>query len=285
MTYKSNYHTHTTFCDGKDTPETMVKTALEKGIVSLGFSAHSLYPYAAVWHLPVKNFDAYVNEINRLKTEYKTQLDIFTGFEADYFPMFTDLSKEAYSKLNADYIIGSVHYLAVSLKNKAFTVDGSLEEVKNGIETCFNGNGKKYTECYFDTVRQMVKYATFDFVGHPDLVKIRNAALHFADEEAGWYKNEIKKTARAIADAHTFVECNTGGIARNLINATYPSLFFLTELYRCNVPIVINSDAHKAENLDAAFDIAEKTARHAGYTESMHLVSIDGQLVWESKPF
>lgn len=285
MIYKSNYHTHTTFCDGKDTPETMVKSAIEKGFVSLGFSAHSLYPHAARWHLPVKNFEVYVQEINRLKIEYKSQLDIFVGFEADYFPMITELSKEVYGKLNADYLIGSVHYLSVSSKQKAFTVDGSLEEVKNGIETCFNGNGRKYVECYFETERQMVKYATFDFVGHPDLVKIRNPVLHFVDEEAGWYKNEIKKTVRAIADANTFVECNTGGIARNFIQETYPSLFFLSELYKCNVPVVINSDAHKVENLDSAFDVAEKTARAAGYTESMHLVSKGGQLVWEAKPF
>ena len=38
---KSNYHTHTTFCDGRDTPEAMVEAAVERGFDVLGFSSHS----------------------------------------------------------------------------------------------------------------------------------------------------------------------------------------------------------------------------------------------------
>ncbi|MBO5371040.1 MAG: PHP domain-containing protein, partial [Clostridia bacterium] len=33
-------HTHTTYCDGKDSPEDMVKTAIEKGLRVIGFSGH-----------------------------------------------------------------------------------------------------------------------------------------------------------------------------------------------------------------------------------------------------
>ena len=29
---KTNYHTHTTWCDGKDSPETVVLAAIEKGV-------------------------------------------------------------------------------------------------------------------------------------------------------------------------------------------------------------------------------------------------------------
>jgi histidinol-phosphatase (PHP family) len=34
---KTNYHTHCDFCDGIADPETVVKTAIEKGIDVLGF--------------------------------------------------------------------------------------------------------------------------------------------------------------------------------------------------------------------------------------------------------
>ena len=34
---KSNYHTHTNFCDGKSTAEEMVKSAIEKNLIFLGF--------------------------------------------------------------------------------------------------------------------------------------------------------------------------------------------------------------------------------------------------------
>ena len=35
-----DFHTHTTFCDGKNTPEEMVLAAIEKGMPRIGFSGH-----------------------------------------------------------------------------------------------------------------------------------------------------------------------------------------------------------------------------------------------------
>ena len=37
---RGNFHTHTVFCDGKDTVEHMARRAWEQGLVSLGFSGH-----------------------------------------------------------------------------------------------------------------------------------------------------------------------------------------------------------------------------------------------------
>ena len=36
----TNYHTHTTFCDGKSTVEEIVLSALAKGFDAIGFSGH-----------------------------------------------------------------------------------------------------------------------------------------------------------------------------------------------------------------------------------------------------
>lgn len=37
MYQKQNLHTHTCFCDGKDTPEELIQEALKRGFDSLGF--------------------------------------------------------------------------------------------------------------------------------------------------------------------------------------------------------------------------------------------------------
>ena len=37
----SNYHTHTTYCDGANTPEELVLEAIRLGCPELGFSGHS----------------------------------------------------------------------------------------------------------------------------------------------------------------------------------------------------------------------------------------------------
>ena len=41
---KANYHTHTTWCDGKDSPEAVVLAAIGKGFAAIGFSSHAMLP-------------------------------------------------------------------------------------------------------------------------------------------------------------------------------------------------------------------------------------------------
>ncbi len=36
----ANFHTHTVFCDGRNTPEEVVLSAIEKGFSAIGFSGH-----------------------------------------------------------------------------------------------------------------------------------------------------------------------------------------------------------------------------------------------------
>ena len=41
----ANYHTHTTFCDGQNTAEEVVLSAIDKGFSSIGFSGHGTTPF------------------------------------------------------------------------------------------------------------------------------------------------------------------------------------------------------------------------------------------------
>ena len=86
---KVNFHTHSTFCDGKNTAEDMVIAAIEKGFDVLGFSSHCIHPlnpdfykpFDDVWHIPVSNVTAYTQEIRRLKEKYADKIQIFLGFD------------------------------------------------------------------------------------------------------------------------------------------------------------------------------------------------------------
>ena len=46
-----NLHTHSIFCDGKNTLEELIQSAIKKGFSVLGFSSHSIYPFAETWHI------------------------------------------------------------------------------------------------------------------------------------------------------------------------------------------------------------------------------------------
>ena len=41
-----NLHTHTTYCDGINTPEQVILTAIDKGFGAIGFSGHSYMYYS-----------------------------------------------------------------------------------------------------------------------------------------------------------------------------------------------------------------------------------------------
>lgn len=273
MIKKTNYHTHTTFCDGKDSPEIMVQTAIKKGFSALGFSGHSIgfekQNLETNWHIPFDKHFEYVAEIKRLANLYRKEIEIFCGFEADYIKDLWAPTKENYKKINPDYLIGSVHY--VFKNGEHYTVDGSIEEVKKGLEHFYKNDGKEAVCEYFALEREMLENCSFDIIGHPDLIRKRNNVLCFFDESENWYKEEIKKTAYAISVAGCFVEINTGGIARGVIDDVYPSEDFLKELFAYDVPIVINSDAHSSDDLDFAFDRAKKIALKCGYTKAKML--------------
>ena len=233
---KANYHTHTTFCDGKNTPEEMVLAAIGKGFDELGFSSHSEM---------LKDPAAYVAEIRRLAERYRGRLRILCGIEADWkCPL--DLSPY-------DYVIGSVHFLP-GADGGRLPIDDSPETLERIRRETFGGDGEALVRAYFATEREMVAAGAFTFVGHPDLVRKFNAKRPYFDEGAAWYREELVKTADAIAASGKPVEVNTGAISRGWMDDAYPSAEFRALLRERGVRFLLSSDAHSADALDCAFD-------------------------------
>ncbi len=266
---KTNYHTHSTFCDGNDTPEQMARTAWERGFSVLGFSSHSMYPFASTWHIESRQHQAYADEIRRLRAAYAGKMEILLGFEADYIPSISPAHIRQFEQFSPDFIIGSVHYIFT--KDGNFTIDDSTENVRQGIDTLFAGNGRNVVCEYFALQREMLKTGKFTIWGHPDVIRKRNGQLHFFDETDSWYVQELKATAAQAAKAGIIAEINTGGIARGAIDDVYPSAAFLQILHDNHVPVTLSSDAHSAKDIDCAFDRALAAAKHAGYTEIQYI--------------
>jgi histidinol-phosphatase (PHP family) len=55
----ANYHTHTLYCDGKDTPEAFIEEALRKEMTAIGFSSHSPLPYDNGYSIKENKLDDY----------------------------------------------------------------------------------------------------------------------------------------------------------------------------------------------------------------------------------
>ena len=154
---KQNLHTHTTYADGKDSPEELVLAAIANGFDSIGFSEHSYmafsdYPY----QMTPEELPKYKAEIYKLKETYRAQIDIFCGLE---YELFSDVPAESF-----DYIIGSVHYLDLAGKKIGF--DRGAEEVNDLIRRHFGGDGLKFAEKYFETLILLPQKQHIEILGH-----------------------------------------------------------------------------------------------------------------------
>lgn len=274
-TTKINLHTHTIFCDGSNTAEEMVISAINKGFSVLGFSGHSMLPFGKSWHIAPKDFHKYEEEILGLKEKYADKIQILYGYEADYFPGISSPSRDEYNRKNLkpDYIIGSVHY--ISKPEGHFSVDHSVSTLTANLIRLYGTEGKgleavdgKKVVCdYFEAERQMLRSAKFEILGHPDLVRKRNGELKLFTENESWYKEQLMLTAKEAARAGVIAEINTGAIARGIMDDVYPSAQFLEYLHNEGVPVCINSDAHNPDQIDCAYEKAKACAKQAGYNE------------------
>ena len=178
---KANYHTHTSFCDGKNTPEEMVAAAIGKGFGTLGFSAHAMYPFEDEGYLPTARYDEYVATIRSLAETYRDRIKILLGFEADYIPGRTTPDRARYARFQPDFLIGSIHFVCAGSPEKLVAVDYSPERFASDLRAFFAGDAKAFIQTYFATFREMVSRYEFDLVGHPDLPRKFNGKLGYFD--------------------------------------------------------------------------------------------------------
>ena len=285
-------HTHTTFCDGSDDVETCCRAAYEKGLVSLGFSAHApVFKKTGIktsWHLAEDRLEEYIETIRAAQKRWEGKLPVYLGLEVDYIHGLTGPADKDYREMDLDFIIGSVHYI-IPPKGAPFTVDDPIEDVERGITEMFGGDPLAMVEAYWDCQEAMIRAGGFDVLGHPDLIKKNNSIpggrenrLFCEDTDA--YRQRAAALAALTAQAGLPAEINTGGMNRGKTKDCYPSLPFLKLFCEYGVPMVINADAHQAEHIGGRYEEARQTLIAAGYTETLLFEGRrDGKAVWKNE--
>ena len=243
-----NYHTHTSFCDGRQDAEEIVHKAIELGFKAIGFSGHAPSALNANWQMKPEGFIAYKKQINELRNKYRQLIQIYLGLEADFI---TDLASPLdFKNDKLDYIIGSVHFVKSPIvENKYLTIDASSELYQNGLSNYFDNDVKLLVKEYYKAVNEMVLNHTPDVIGHLDLVKKFNRNTKFFSENEKWYTAEVEKTIEIISKTNSIVEINTRGFYRNLTTEFYPSNYILNLCRELNVPVMINTDTHHSLEL------------------------------------
>ena len=247
----SNFHTHTNFCDGKNTAEEMVVSAINKGFSSLGFSGHG-YTKDDISYC-MTDTEGYIDEIKRLKEKYKNEIQIYLGTEEDM--------RQLQNREDFDYIIGSNHYFRI--ENKYHHVDLSPEYFNNVLKL-FNGDILAMAKNYYEPFCDYIKLRKPDIIGHFDLItKFDEPDYIFLSNED--YKKLAEKYLKVALKADCFFEVNTGAISRGYRSVPYPSLDLLHILKKEKAKIVLNSDSHSIDTIDCFFNETKKMLREIGF--------------------
>lgn len=261
MISRSNLHTHTNYCDGKDSVEAIVKQALQYNLRSLGFSGHA-YAGNKRDDIGMKNSvrNDYYHEIRLMQEKYRDQITLFMGLEIDLInpirPSFLD------------YTIGSIHYLPT--KQGIIEIDNTPELLQEGIEA-LGGNPLSLARAYYEAEVGFSKINNYEILGHFDLLTKFDETSQIFDENDKAYQTLALDAIEEIGKQGKIIEVNTGAISRGYKSQPYPALFILKRIHELHLPVIISSDAHAKENLTYHFNETEALLRSLGFTEVMEL--------------
>lgn len=240
----SDYHIHTTFSDGNNTPEELVQAAIERGMAEIGFSDHSYTFFDESYCLQRDKIAEYKRETARLKEKYKSQIKILCGIEQDYY--------SAESAEDYDYAIGSVHYLKKD--GKYYSIDDSRDCFLNLAKDLFDGDYYAFAEEYFKTVSGFADRKEIKIIGHFDLVSKYNGDGGLFDERNRRYVSAWQKAADKLVAAGKVFEINTGAIARGYRSEPYPSDAIKAYIKDTGGRFILSSDSHSVKTLCFGFD-------------------------------
>ena len=233
MSALSNYHTHSSFCDGKDTPEDTVLEAIRLGCPELGFAGHAHVSFDECC-MTVAGTERYKAEIRRLREKYAGQIRLFLGVEQDYF---SDLPTDDY-----DYVIGSVHY--VPKDGRWLSVDESRESFLQNVRERYGGDFYAFAEDYYSLVARIYERTHCRIVGHFDLITKFNEGDCLFDTAHPRYRTAALAALEALAGEPVLFEINTGAIARGYRRTPYPAPWLLEELQARGAGLILSSDCH-----------------------------------------
>ena len=240
----TDLHTHTYFCDGKDSPEDMVISAIEKGIDTLGILTHSYVEFDPSACIAENRQEEFIRVVNRLKEKYKDKIKILCGIEVDYY---TTSIIEGY-----DYKLGSLHYFKIG--EKYYSLDISIPGFIDMAKKEFGGDYLAVCEKYYELVAGVVEKTGADIIAHIDLITKFNENEKLFDTSDPRYVKAYKAAVDALIPYGKPFEVNTGAISRGYRTTPYPSKEILDYIKSKGGKLIISSDSHSKENIAFLFD-------------------------------
>ena len=244
----TNYHSHCSFCDGRAPFEEFVKEAIRQGFYSYGVSSHAPLPFPTQWTMEWGQMEAYLDEFKNLRSKYADEIELYVGLEIDYLNEESNPSVARFTELPLDYRIGSVHLL-YDAAGEVVDIDCSPAVFKERVDRHFNGDVLRVIRMYFDRLFRMVELGGFDVLGHADKMHYNASCYHPGLLDEPWYEALMKDYFSLVASRGYLVEINTK--AYDSLGTFYPNSRYWELMKEYQIKILVNSDAHYPERINA----------------------------------
>ena len=249
-----DFHMHTCFCDGTDTPTDMAASAFALGFTRIGFSGHATMSFES-FSMSRTGAAAYRAEIGALRKTYEGRMTVLCGIEKDYFG---EEPEDLY-----DYVIGSVHYLPSPEGFRA--LDESPAETSKTIAEVFGGDADAFAEAYFSLEARLFETVRADVIGHFDLLTKFEERVPLLHPDSPRYQNAWREAVEALIPYGKPFEINTGAISRGWRTTPYPAKEILDFLKEKGGHILLSSDSHRRETIGYGFTEARELALSCGF--------------------
>lgn len=236
---KANYHTHTTRCQhASGTDREYVEAAIEAGYQILGFADHCpwVYPddYVSNIRMSSSEVDGYFASLEGLREEYKNDIQVLIGFEAEYIPVLMEAQDRFLVDYPLDYMILGQHFVGEERgSNYAGAPTHSMEMLRGYVDLCIEG----------------MRSGRYRYLAHPDLI------YYMGDTEI--YEREIRRLCEAMKEMNAILEMNILGLA---INRNYPDSRFWRIAKETGNRVILGVDAHSPQTF-ADFETVEGAKR------------------------
>lgn len=245
---------HSSFSsDSKAPMESMILSAIDKGLSTICFTEHMDYDY------PVEldgldfivDLDIYEKKLFELKEKYASKIEVLYGIECGIMPYLAPKYESLVKNRAFDFIISSSHL-----------IDGKDPYYPEYFEDKTEFEGYSH---YFKTITQNIAaFKNFDTYGHIDYV-VRYGPNQNHDYTYEKYKEFLDPVLQAIIDSGKALEINTGGFKSGL-GSVHPQADVLKQFKTMGGELItIGSDAHTAEHIAFGFKETLEILKSIGF--------------------
>lgn len=249
--YNSNLHTHTNYSDGSHSPEFFIKHAIKKGLKSYAITDHAPIPdINCKWSMKENQIDKYFLHLKKLKDKYSDDIELLPGLEVDYIPGI--IKPSCFQKYNPDILIGSLHFVK-SPDGNIISIEGPSDIFHKEVKNKFRNNYKLLVEKYYETILDMINTGDIDIIGHVDKIKINISRVNPNFLQSNWYKGLERKISKEISKFNGFIEINTRGMYKKIINEPYPSVNMIKIIFENGGKLILNGDTHDPDGIKCLY--------------------------------